>query len=464
MNQKIVKNNRYEIWGKNGWENFDGVIKNTDNKGIELIDIRLENESFISCTPDHKVSINENDTIPAKKLKKGSLIKTENDTILIKNINTKRKVKHVFDIWNSDSHRIYTRVGNTEPVMSSQCDELAFVPKHDADDFWSANYPTISASKTAKIIVISTPNGTFNLFHTLCSDAKRKKNSFFFTKVSWQAVPGRDEKWAEEQKLNMGLMKFNQEFAVVFLGSNQTVIDPNTLKILLNNSIEPSTIELNGRFRIYEKPKKDANYVLGVDPSKGTGEKNAAFHVLRIDSLVPVNMTQVATFYDNMTDVYTFSEIINRTALYYNNAWIMVENNGEGSAVVNNIWWVYENDRLVNSGTKEKNLGIRATKGTKGKAVLLMKKLIEDGSVKLNDKETVEELSSFIEENNRFFGKDKPDDCVTSLYWALYILEKDLFDKTFEFKKSEMDDDAWGILSDYHHVEEDWNWLTNINI
>ena len=42
------------------------------------------------------------------------------------------------------------------------CDEFAFVPGSQAEDFWAANYPTISASKEAKVIIISTPNGLFN--------------------------------------------------------------------------------------------------------------------------------------------------------------------------------------------------------------------------------------------------------------------------------------------------------------
>ena len=47
------------------------------------------------------------------------------------------------------------------------CDEFAFVRKNIAEEFWSSNYPTLSASESSKIIVISTPNGLFNLFERL---------------------------------------------------------------------------------------------------------------------------------------------------------------------------------------------------------------------------------------------------------------------------------------------------------
>ncbi|MFW6001929.1 MAG: terminase large subunit domain-containing protein [archaeon] len=47
------------------------------------------------------------------------------------------------------------------------CDELAFVPPNQANDFWSSNFPTISKSKDSKVVLISTPKGQHNLFHRL---------------------------------------------------------------------------------------------------------------------------------------------------------------------------------------------------------------------------------------------------------------------------------------------------------
>jgi len=100
-------------------------------------------------------------------------------------------------------------------------DELAFVPKHQAEEFWAANYPTISASKTAKIIVISTPQGMFNIFHKIYSQAERGENTFFPKKITWSRVPGRDDEWAQEQLKNLGPQKFAQEFSCV---SGDTII------------------------------------------------------------------------------------------------------------------------------------------------------------------------------------------------------------------------------------------------
>jgi hypothetical protein len=337
------------------------------------------------------------------------------------------------------------------------CDEFAFVPSGQAEDFWSANYPTISASKLAKIIVISTPNGMFNIFHRLYSQAEHNLNTFVHTKITWKQVPGRDKEWADEQLKNLGKQKFAQEFNVEFLGSTNTVIDSETLEFLLSNWKEPDAMDLKDRLFIYEQPEDNGLYTMGVDPAKGTGENHSVIQILKIISVKPIKMEQVAMFRHNLTDVYEFSSIIDRLSYFYNNAYIMCENNGEGAAVIQRIWWELENENLINTGAKTKNLGIRANKITKPRAVLLMKKIVEDGSVRLHDRNTIEELASFIEEKNKFFGKDRSDDCVCALYWAIYLLEMDILDEKFEFVKSESDD-AWGILTDVEK-SEDWSWL-----
>ncbi len=104
----------------------------------------------------------------------------------------------------------------------------------------------------------------------------------------------------------------------------------------------------------------------------------------------------------------------------------MCENNGEGAAVISQIWWSWENENLVNSGAKTASLGVRSNKNTKPRAVLLMKKLIEDGSIELFDRETIEQLGSYIEEEGKFFGKDKDDDLVDALFWACYLFEMNI--------------------------------------
>jgi len=95
-----------------------------------------------------------------------------------------------------------------------------------------------------------------------------------------------------------------------------------------------------------------------------------------------------------------------------------------------------------------------------------MKKLIEDGSVELQDRETIEQLGSYIEEEGKFFGKDKDDDLVDALFWACYLFEMNILEDDWSFKddKSKKEEDAWGFLSDIEDDIDDWSWLTNSSV
>lgn len=344
-------------------------------------------------------------------------------------------------------------------------DEFAFVAKNKAEDFWSSNQPTITASEESRIVIISTPNGMFNLFHRLYSGAERKENTFVPVRATWKEVPGRDRKWAEEQKQNLGKIRFAQEHECEFLGSTNTVIESETIENLYTQIKDPVHTDLQGRLKIYEKPIRDFQYVLGVDTAKGTGENGSGIQILKIASSKPISYEQVAVFYHTLTDVYTFSDIVNRLSLYYNNAYIMCENNAEGSTVVSRLWWDFENPGLINSGSKNVDLGIRAKKNTKPKAVLLWKKLVEDTSLKICDRDTVDQISTFIEKGGKFMGKDMPDDLVCAMYWATFIGSMNILEDSPELRKSVEDDDedAWGILTDVPAYEENWDWLTKIN-
>jgi len=335
-----------------------------------------------------------------------------------------------------------------EPINLLICDELGFVdPPWKAIEFWNSNYPTISASTTSKIIIISTPNGMYNLFHRLYTGAVEGKNTFKPNKYDWTCVPGRDKAWADEQKANLGRLQFNQEYAIQFLGSSSTVIDFNILESLNLCIEEPNWYEEKNKLKIWEKPIQGAKYVVANDVAKGTGKDYSVSQILKIHSTNPLKIEQVAVFRDNYTDVYTFSFIIDKLCKWYNNAFIMVENNSDGAAVVSQLWWELENDNLVNTGGKEKDLGIRATRLTKPKAVLFMKKLIEDGMLLLKDSNTITELNDFIDKGNgKYAANNYHDDTVSALYWACYLFQmKDLIDDVNFMTKND-DDDGWGII------------------
>ena len=111
-------------------------------------------------------------------------------------------------------------------------DEFAFVPNHIADSFFASVYPTITAGKSTKVIIVSTPHG-MNHFYRMWHDAEKGKNEYIFTDVHWSEVPGRDSAWKAQTIANTSEQQFKVEFECEFLGSVDTLIAPSKLRSLV---------------------------------------------------------------------------------------------------------------------------------------------------------------------------------------------------------------------------------------
>lgn len=304
-------------------------------------------------------------------------------------------------------------------------DEYAFVPDNVADDFYSSVYPTITRDPDAKIVIVSTPNG-LNHFYDIYSKAVSGMNNYRPIRVNWWEVPGQDENWKRKIIKDFGLKKFNQEYNCSFIGSANTLVDYKILNSLIaKHEIE---LKLGDRFSIFEHPQKDAKYILGVDTSKGFGQDFSVVQVLKINGVQDIE--QVATFADNRTDVRDFAAIIKDISEMYNNAFMIVENNDVGGVVANTLWYEMECDRVLN--TEPKEIGTRASKKTKLIALMLLKRYIENGWLKIHNAETIEQLSRFGEVSlGMFKATVGHDDHVSALYWGLYYLQTPFFEEDF---------------------------------
>lgn len=250
-----------------------------------------------------------------------------------------------------------------------------------------------------------------------------------------------------------GLVHHNCEF----LGSAYTVIVDDVLERLFahTKSIIPIREELEGRLKIYELPLDNVDYIIGVDPSKGTGKHDACIQIMRILSFEPtILIRQVAVFKDSTTDPFDMARILNRLCIKYNNAYIACEGNGEGSALVTHLWHTFNNRNLYNHSNNINSLGITANTSTKSAAVTMMKKMIENGYVELNDLETVNQLSTYIEDKSgKTHGQaGQPDDLVSALYWTTFMFTvPNFFENAIEIHKripKEEEEEIWGFLHD----------------
>lgn len=328
-----------------------------------------------------------------------------------------------------------------DTIQLLMVDEAAFI--ENWDEFYTSTFNTISNSKTAKVVLISTPNG-MNHFYPYWDNAIKGKNNYHPIKVTWRDVPGRDEAWREEHLagMNYDKEKFAQEQEVEFIGSSGTLIAGWKLQQLKDSYETPIATGENSKLYQYEKPQKNHIYVTVCDVSRGKGLDYSAFSVFDVTAMP---YRQVCAFKDNLITPLDYSEVIFRTSKSYNNAMVLVEINDLGQQVVDNLFdqFSYENilytesagraGKKITSGFGSKNIdrGVRTTKTVKAVGCAIIKLLIEQDKLIIPDYNTIQELFTFTRKNDVTMiyaaEEGKHDDLVMSLVLFGWLADTDYF-------------------------------------
>jgi hypothetical protein len=333
-------------------------------------------------------------------------------------------------------------------------DEFAFVER--ATEFYTSTYPVVSSGKETKIIVTSTANGIGNIFHKLWEGAVQGTNEFQAFRVDWWDVPGRDEEWKKQTIANTSQLQFDQEFGNTFFGTGDTLINAETLMSLrAHNPIR--TLEA-GDLLVYKETTKKHEYIMTVDVSKGRGQDYSTFNVIDI-SVQPFE--QVAVYRNNTISPILFPNIIYKYAKVYNDAYIVVESNDQGSVVCNGLYHELEYENLhVTSSVKASGLGIEMNRKVKRLGCSAIKDIIENHKIKIVDENTILEISTFEAKGQSYEASDgNHDDLMMNLVMFGYFASTQYFgDMTdinlkqmlFEQKMQEIEDDMvpFGFIDD----------------
>jgi hypothetical protein len=302
-------------------------------------------------------------------------------------------------------------------------DEFAFVPHEVADEFFSSVYPTITSGETTKVIMVSTPHG-MNLFYKFWNNAINGRSSYVPIEVHWNQVPGRDEKWKQETIANTSEQQFRTEFECDFVGSVNTLIESKKLKELTYN--EPIFSNDEG-FDVLVKPEEDHTYVMCVDVSRGQGLDYHAFTIVDITEM-PYRL--VAKFRNNMMSPLVYPNAIYAAARQYNNCHILVELNDIGGQVADVLHTELEYDGLLVTtvrgrkgqtldggfGQGQSQYGIRTTEAVKRIGCSLLKSMIEENKLIVEDFDTIKEFVSFISKKKSYQAETgHHDDLVMTL-------------------------------------------------
>ena len=293
-------------------------------------------------------------------------------------------------------------------------DEFAFVD--DAATFYTSTYPVISSGKTSRVIITSTANGIGNIFHKLYEGAVQETNEFKPFRVDWWDVPGRDEEWKRQTISNTSELQFQQEFGNTFFGTGNTLISADAL---MNMKAEPSVGV--GDVNVYAEPKENHDYIITVDVAKGRGQDYSTFNIIDI-STNPFK--QVACYRNNMISPILFPDIIHKWAKRYNEAYVIIESNDQGSVVANGLYYDIEYENMhVESMIKAGAIGMTMNRKVKRIGCSNLKDLIEEKRLHIVDLNTISECSTFEARGNSFEASDgNHDDLVMNLVmFAWYV-------------------------------------------
>jgi len=358
-------------------------------------------------------------------------------------------------------------------------DEFAFVPQNIAEEFFSSVFPTITSGLSTKVLLISTPNG-LNMFYKLWKGATKKpgesgKNEYVPIEVHWSQVPStaggklRDQKWKEEMIKQTSEKQFESEFECNFLGSSNTLI--STAKLNALSWKEPVYSTKDG-LTVYEEPKEDHLYFITVDTARGQGKDYSAFTVIDATES-PYRL--VCKYKNNLISPMLFPTVIERTGYKYNKAYIFVEVNDIGGQVADILHSELEYEHILMStmkgrkgqvvsggfGRGESIFGVRTTSQVKRLGCSVLKNLIEQDKLLIEDYEIITELMSFVSKAQSYSAEDgHNDDLVMSLVLFSWLSRQPYFKELTnldtrlalfqkEIKQLEEDLAPFGFISGY---------------
>jgi len=310
------------------------------------------------------------------------------------------------------------------------CDEFAFVRPSIAKEFWTSISPTLATGGAA--IITSTPNSDEDQFAQIWRDANKTfdsngnetdlgVNGFKSYQAYWWEHPDRDEKWKEDELGRIGEERFRREHECEFIIYDETLID----SLVLTNIRGKEPAFKHGTVRWWKTPNPQMTYLVGLDPSLGTGGDPAAIQIFEIPTMEQVgewshNKTPIPQQIRILVDIckYLHDEGVDNMNIYYS-----MENNTIGEAALQsvaevgeeNIPGIFLSEPKVHGNSRLYRRGYNTTHRSKISICSKFKTLVETDKVKVNSKMLVSEMKSFIAAGNSFKAKaGDTDDLVMS--------------------------------------------------
>ena len=329
-------------------------------------------------------------------------------------------------------------------------DEFAAIQPNMQADFWAAVSQTLSTG--GGCFITSTPYTEYDTFASIWrgsnryTDADGKPlpkngpgyNGFVPIKATWSEHPERDITWEKEARAKMNDdQKFEREQNCEFVGYSETLINGMILKAILEKADVFKPFSYTGEVTWFKKPEKEKTYLVGLDPSLGTGGDFGAIEVFELPGMVQVAEWQSKE--KSITDqVYTLRSILGMIKQELHSQgdkepeifW-SVENNTLGEAalvVINEIGEENIDGTFLSEPKKTRTgkirKGFNTTHKTKIRACSKFKTLVEKSKMEIHSRELARQLNFFVAAGNSFKAKlGEHDDLVMSTVLIIRILE-----------------------------------------
>jgi hypothetical protein len=367
-------------------------------------------------------------------------------------------------------------------VHALHASEVAFWA--DPETLWVGLNQTIPSRHGTLVVLESTANGIGNWFHEQWTQADNQESEFiplFFpyyrhyeyrmaTTLSTRSELNADERnllrlmltegadndtcyrtiawrrWAIINKCNGDLPYFMQEYPATpdeaFIATGrpifpaQRVRDAYTRRTgavgrLFRNAVGRVVFEPDpsGPLTIYVRPNhsddREDRYFIGGDPSETVAGDPGCMQVLNRQSY-----EIVAVWHDRVNPIY-FAEQMILLGDFYNHCTICPEVEGGGQACIGyitksaygNVWRDKRPDRIRAGNV----FGWSTNQTRKQWAIGILQKRILDGSLSFHDPKTYNQLISFVEHDDGYWGNSNPkihDDAVMALAITLTASEE----------------------------------------
>jgi hypothetical protein len=318
-------------------------------------------------------------------------------------------------------------------------DEFAHIHHSFINSFYENVYPTLSSSRVSRIIITSTPNG-YNKFFEIYDAADRGVNEFAPFRVDWWQVPGRDEKWKEQEVKNLGSEEaFNRQYGNQFMASSNLLLSGASIKKLKTGQKkfehvdfeELEKISIDTSRCLFVSPEyenedfKDRTryWVFCVDLAEGIGGDYSVINIFEILPMAKKDFNRVLTpssvndffaikqaivFRSNEHSIEEISKVLYTFCVdifYQENVKIVIEYNTYGSTVINHMATIFpqrnEFDEEMVVKFKHRHdaantkFGLKIKKDNKPIFCQNLKKYVEQNKMIITDEITIKELSSF---------------------------------------------------------------------